>query len=115
MTSETSILASGIYNLGFVGVGQAAFGFLDYWMERLRRECYVDPGNMRFVDQRWVDFVPGIFDCVIARDPGYNVAYWNLDQVRDLTISAGSYQVNGLPLKFFHFSGYSPDQPLSIS
>ncbi len=114
MTSETSILASGIYNLGFIGVGQAALNFLDFWMERLRRECYVDPGNMRFVDQRWVDFVPGIFDCVIARDPGCNVAYWNLDH-RDLTVSAGSYQVDGLPLKFFHFSGYSPDQPHLLS
>ncbi len=57
-------------------------------MERLRSECYVDPGNMRFVDQRWVDFVPGIFDCVIIRDPGCNVAYWNLDH-RELTFNAG--------------------------
>ena len=114
MTSETSILASGIYNLGFIGVGQRATGFLSFWMERLRRECYVDPGNMRFVDQRWVDFVPGIFDCVITRDPGCNVAYWNLDH-RDLTFKAGSYQVDGLPLKFFHFSGYSPNQPHLLS
>ena len=48
------------------------------------------------------------------RDPGCNVAYWNLDH-RDLTIDAGSYQVNGLPLKFFHFSGYSPEQPHLLS
>jgi len=114
MTTETAILASGIYNLGFVGVGQQAFGFLTFWMERLRRECYVDPGNMRFVDQRWVDFVPGMFDCAIVRDPSCNVAYWNLDH-RDLTFNDGTYEVDGKPLKFFHFSGYSPNQPHLLS
>ena len=107
MTSETSILASGIYNLGFVGVSHDAAPFLQFWMQRLRRECIVDPGNMRFVDQRWVDFVPGIFDCAILRDPTFNVAYWNLDH-RDLRFNGRSYEIDGIPLHFFHFSGYSP-------
>jgi len=107
MTSETSILASGIYNLGFVGVSNGGAPFLQFWMERLRRECIVDPGNMRFVDQRWVDFVPGIFDCTILRDPTFNVAYWNLDH-RDLRFNGESYQIDDIPLHFFHFSGYSP-------
>jgi glycosyltransferase involved in cell wall biosynthesis/SAM-dependent methyltransferase len=108
MTSETSILASGIYNLGFLGVGPKGGPFLQFWMRRLLRECVVDPVNMRFVDQRWVDFVPGIFDCEIVRDPTYNVAYWNLDH-RDLTFDGQTYEIDGNPLKFFHFSGYSPD------
>ena len=107
MTSETAILASGMYNLGFIGVGHDAAPFLQFWMHRLRRECVVDPGNMRFVDQRWVDFVPGIFDCKILRDPTCNVAYWNLDH-RDVSFNGQSYHIDGSPLKFFHFSGYSP-------
>jgi glycosyltransferase involved in cell wall biosynthesis len=114
MITETSILASGIYNLGFVGVGEQGHAFLQFWMDRLRRECYVDPPNMRFVDQRWVDFAPGMFDCAIVRDPGYNVAYWNLDH-RDLTFNGEFYEVDGAPLKFFHFSGYSPNQPHLLS
>jgi glycosyltransferase involved in cell wall biosynthesis len=114
MTSETSILASGIYNLGFIGVSHDAGSFLQYWMDRLRRECIVDPGNMRHVDQRWIDFVPGIFDCLIQRDPTCNVAYWNLDH-RDLRFNGRFYEVNGSPLKFFHFSGYSPDVPYLLS
>ena len=114
MTSETSILASGIYNLGFIGVGHDAGPFLQFWMHRLRRECIVDPGNMRHVDQRWIDFVPGIFDCLIHRDPTCNVAYWNLDH-RDLRFNGQFYEIDGSPLKFFHFSGYSPETPYLLS
>lgn len=107
MTSETAILAVGVYNLGFIGVGQKSRAFLDYWKERLRRECRNDPGNMRFVDQRWVDFVPGMFDCGIVRDPRWNVAYWNLHE-REVRWTGDHYEVDGEQLGFFHFSGYSP-------
>ena len=106
-TEDRAILAAGIYNLGFIGVTRTAQPFLDYWKERLRRECTVDPQNMRFVDQRWVDFVPGLFDHVIVRDPQYNVAYWNLHG-RTLAWTGAGYEVNGRPLAFYHFSGYSP-------
>ena len=34
--------------------------------------------RMMFTDQRWIDFVPSFFDHHILKDPGYNVAYWNL-------------------------------------
>jgi glycosyltransferase involved in cell wall biosynthesis/2-polyprenyl-3-methyl-5-hydroxy-6-metoxy-1,4-benzoquinol methylase len=111
---EDTILASGIYNLGFIGVSEAAMPFLSFWQERLRRECIVDPKRMRFVDQRWVDFVPGLYDHVIVREPEYNVAYWNLHS-RQLTRDGSDYHVNGRPLAFFHFSGYSPQAPHLLS
>jgi glycosyltransferase involved in cell wall biosynthesis len=107
MTSESAILAVGVYNLGFIGVGQKSRPFLDFWQERLRRECRNDPTNMRFVDQRWVDFVPGMFDSTIVRDPRFNVAYWNLHE-REVDWNGKRYEVEGRPLGFFHFSGYSP-------
>ena len=80
----------------------------------LRRDRY---GLARgiFVDQRWVDLVPGMFQGVqIVRDPGYNVAYWNLSH-RKVTGTEPDYQVSGAPLCFFHFSGYDPDQPDQLS
>jgi glycosyltransferase involved in cell wall biosynthesis len=107
MTSESAILAVGVYNLGFIGVGQKSRPFLGYWKERLGRECRNDPGNMRFVDQRWVDFVPGMFDCGIVRNPRWNVAYWNLHE-REVRWNGHRYEVEGEQLGFFHFSGYSP-------
>ncbi len=112
--SESDILGSGIYNLGFIGVGRRAADFLDFWMERLAREAIVAPDRMRFTDQRWVDFVPGIYDVAIERSPVYNVAYWNLDH-RKLSAEDGRYLIDGQPLAFFHFSGYSPNAPHLLS
>jgi glycosyltransferase involved in cell wall biosynthesis/SAM-dependent methyltransferase len=114
--AENTILAAGIYNLGFIGIarGEETERFLDWWSERLARECLVDPAQGRFVDQRWVDFVPGLFDVHILRDPSYNVAWWNLAN-RDLVSTATGYEVNGNVLRFFHFSGYSPDDPHVLS
>jgi glycosyltransferase involved in cell wall biosynthesis len=111
---ESTILSSGIYNLGFIALGQDTRPFLEFWMERLRRDCHDDKANMRFVDQRWIDFVPGIFDCHVLRDPGYNVAYWNLDH-RELRWTEAGYEVDGRPLRFFHFSGFDVTQPYLLS
>jgi glycosyltransferase involved in cell wall biosynthesis len=112
--SESDLLASGMYNLGFIAVSSGAGEFLDFWKERLSRECVVDPTHMRFVDQRWVDFVPGVFGAAILRDPTYNVAYWNLEH-RPLSFESSGYLIDGRPLHFFHFSGYRPDAPYLLS
>jgi hypothetical protein len=113
-TDEDTILGAGMYNLGFIAVGPQARPFIDFWMERLHRDCRIDKTNHRFVDQRWVDFVPSLFDCHILRDPSYNVAYWNLDH-RALRNERGDYTVEGRPLRFFHFSGFDPDAPGQLS
>ena len=81
---DTHILGSGVYNLGFIGVGERTDRFMDWWWSRTQREALVDPVHMMFTDQRWIDYVPSFFDHHIVKHPGYNVAYWNLHE-RDLT------------------------------
>ena len=90
--------------------------FLDWWCERLLTDCRIAQHRGLFVDQRWVDFVPGLFaNLAILRDPAYNVAYWNLPS-RDLRWDAElGYTVDGRPLRFFHFSGYNPAKPHELS
>ena len=90
---ENTILHAGIYNLGFVGVGPGSRPFLHAWQERIRRESVKSPHDARFVGQRWVDFVPGIFDNAIVRDPEFNVAYWNLHS-RSLQRTGARYEVD---------------------
>lgn len=116
--SETDILMAGVYNLGFIGLANRddAHHVLDWWSERLLRDCHVAPERGLFVDQRWVDFVPGLVsDLAIFRDPAYNVAYWNLPERTLAQGEDGAWTVDGRPLRFFHFSGYGPDKPAQLS
>lgn len=108
--SERDLLLAGTYNLGFLGVGKkSAETLLPWWCERLRRDCRNAVESGYFVDQRWMDFVPSYFDHFIVRDPGCNVAYWNLP-TRTLAMNGKSFTVDGSPLRFFHFSGFSPER-----
>ena len=115
--AEVNILIAGTFNLGFIGLasGEQSQALLDWWSERLLRDCINDPEQGLFVDQRWVDLIPGLFpDFVSLRNPGYNVAYWNLP-ARSLSEAESGYLVDGEPLRFFHFSGFDPGHPGRLS
>lgn len=114
---EIDILRAGAYNLGFIGLATSheSSAFLAWWQQRLYDHCVVDLPRGLFVDQKWMDLVPGMFEGVdILRDPGYNVAYWNLSH-RAVSLSQNGYEVAGSPLAFFHFSGYDAQQPDKLS
>lgn len=108
------VLAAGVYNLGFVAVGPKGRPFLEWWWRQTKREALIDVTKMMFTDQRWVDFVPSLFEHYILKDPGYNVAYWNLHG-REVTRVGDRYLINGLPLRFFHFSGFDARKPWLLS
>ena len=112
--TEDVVLDGGVFNLGFIAVGQRALAALDWWDSKLRRQCVIDPGRSRFVDQRWIDLFPGYFQPYISRDPGLNVAWWNLP-TRTLRPEGATITVDDHPLRFFHFSGYRPEQPWMLS
>jgi len=111
LDNEVCSLRYGTYNLGFIGVRTDREGlrFANWWSDRLSRYCYDDPSIGIFVDQKWCELVPAFFDRVkIVRDPGCNVASWNLS-TRKLAIGAnGDVLVNGSPLRFFHFTKLGP-------
>lgn len=115
--SQVDIMIAGTYNLGYVSLSaRPEVGkLLDWWADRLRRDCRVDPLWGYFVDQRWFDLAPGFLsDLAIVRDPEFNVAYWNL-HARRLERDDDRYLVDGRPLGFFHFSGFDPANPLVLS
>jgi len=114
---EHEILQAGTYNLGFLGIRNSLESrrFLLWWSHKLYHHCIVSFENNLFVDQRWIDMVPGLFEGVqVVRDPAYNIAYWNLHE-RSISLDNNGVQVNGRPLRFFHFSGFNPDKPSTIS
>ena len=111
---ERTLLLAGMFNLGFISVSDSADAFLTWWQERVARAGHVDPKRGEFVDQRWVDFVPSLFEHTALRDPTVNVAHWNLES-RRITVGDDGYYVDGEPLRFFHFSGFDPDKPYLLS
>lgn len=100
-------LIAGTFNLGFLGLcrSQAATEFLRWWNRKLMSLCYMEwRGRGLFVDQKWALLGVSYFDMTVLREPGYNVANWNVS-MRRLTLSTpGQYLVEGKPLRFFHFS-----------
>ncbi len=128
LPGELALLQAGLYNLGFVGLRASAETrrLLAWWQARLFDRCVdrVDLGL--FVDQKWMDLAPLLFDGVaVLKQPGLNVAYWNLAH-RVVTSAGGGddavespvdarYLANGEPLYFFHFSGLDPERLDGVS
>lgn len=115
--SEQDILRAGAYNLGFLALAthENLRPFLRWWQQKLEFSCLVALDQGLFVDQKWIDLVPGMYSHVaILRHPGYNVAYWNLKH-RQITKIDGHFLVNGQQLVFFHFSGLDPIAPATVS
>lgn len=114
---EQAIIQSGAYNLGFLGLRRTPTTerMLRWWQDRLYDRCVVRIEDGLFVDQKWIDLVPGMFkDVHILTHPGYNVAYWNL-ATRSISLNGGRPTVNGEPLIFFHFSGIEADNLQRVS
>jgi glycosyltransferase involved in cell wall biosynthesis len=114
---DLAIAQAGVYNLGFIGFGdkEPARRFLAWWRKWLETDCIVDLERGIFVDQKFCEFVPAFIEhTYILRDPGYNLAYWNLCQrpieARDDKLFSGSSLV-----RFVHFSGVNKDKPEEFS
>ena len=111
LDNDLSASRTGIFNLGFVAIRTSGEGarFARWWNDRLLEFCYDDIPAGLFVDQKWCDHVPALFEKVgVVRDPGCNVASWNLSQRRVAIGRDGAITVNGAPLRFWHFTKLGP-------
>ena len=109
--NEIASLHYGTFNLGFLGVryDPTTAAFADWWENRLQDWCHDRLDIGVFVDQKWCNLIPAFFDNVkIIRDPGYNVASWNLSQRLIKIGSDGRITVNGSLLRFYHFTKLGP-------
>ena len=114
LVSERMVMWAGIFNLGFIAVSPAADDVVAWWARKLETDAISDPQNALFTDQRWIDWMPAIATPHIERDPGYNVAHWNLHE-RAIERGADGWLAGGHPLRFVHFSGYDPTAPWLLS
>ncbi len=110
MPNDHAILRSGSFNLGFCSARaeDKARDLMAWWADRCEFDCRVDLENGLFTDQKWMDLSPGFVDSLdVIREPGLNLAYWNLEG-RTLAKKKAGWTVDGQPLDFFHFSGFDP-------
>ena len=114
ISPATDFLRNGIYNLGFIAVKNADVVkiFLKWWHKKLMNYCFCDSRKSLAWDQKWVDFVPALFDGVyVLRSPNYNVAFWNI-QGRYISEKNSTYYVNNdYPLVFVHYSHFNINSP----
>jgi hypothetical protein len=110
---DLALNLSGVFNGGVVGVSRTpqTLAFLEWWCTRVYSRCRHDIARGMLFDQRWLDLVPGfVEDLHVHRDPGVNVAHWNLTerpiQIRNSAVTAG-----GVLCRLFHFSGFDADDP----
>jgi hypothetical protein len=105
---EEELLFVGIYNLGFFGIKRSSVGqsIIDWWKEKLLNQCYADKEDGLHVDQKWMDFLPALYDnkVGIIRHPGVNAAFWNMHE-RTFVDDGQSYTLDGEDLIIYHFSG----------
>lgn len=109
---ELVALRHGMFNLGFIALkySEESTRMVSWWKERLRTHCLIDKSRGIFVDQKWVDLVPLLFEEVfILKHRGYNMAWWNFSE-RKLIDLGNNFAVNqpDQGLYFFHFSGFKP-------
>ena len=114
---EIDILMSGVYNLGFLALSNNSTiaSLLSWWQDRLYNNCIHAVEKGLFVDQKWMDLVPGMHEGVfILKEPGYNVAYWNF-HCRNVQVEKDKIYINKKPSYFFHFSGFDPENMETVS
>jgi Nucleotide-diphospho-sugar transferase len=115
---ERDTLRSGIYNAGFYILknDNNTILFLDWWMERMKDQCYYNFAEGMGVDQNWFNLIPLYFNnVIISKNKGLNVAYWNLHE-RELSIVDNVYKINNSEeLIFLHISGFDDKQPIILS
>lgn len=115
LPDEETLLQAGTFNSGFVAASTAGRPMLEWWWQLLRRDCAVDPGRQRYLDQRALDHAITLHDIEVVRDPGCNVGYWNVDTRAVLDAGSTGWTAGGVPLRFFHFSGFDPRRPWTLS
>ena len=107
--SDRDLLRFGSNNLGFFAVRRSASAerMLRWWHERCRLECFYEPQLGLGVDQKWIDLAFAFFDDLgLLKDPGLNVAFWNLHE-RHLSHTSDGWRVNAsIALGFVHFSSF---------
>ncbi len=115
---DNTYLLAGVFNLGFAAFSnrEPAISFLRWWAQKKREDCTFNLAQGITCDQTYCNLAPAFIEkLLVLRDPGYNLAYWNLDQ-RPVTFARNGIAMTGNKrIRFVHFSGVDFRNPDTIS
>lgn len=101
-------LNTGVFNLGFIAINYnlESEKIIDWWAAHMINHGHCNSIIGEFYDQKIMNLLP-IFSnkVLIEKNPGYNVAGWNIHE-REITKINGNYFVNNTALVFYHYSGF---------
>ena len=109
---DSDLMRSGAFNAGFFALrrGESATVFLRWWLDVMCGQRQLDAVFAH--DQQWLSLASVYFPWIHAlRDPGYNVAYWNIHERPLGRQPDGRLTAGGRPLAFFHYSFFDPATP----
>ena len=99
----------GRFNVAFLTFRRCdeALACLVWWRDRCIEWCYDRCEDGRFGDQKYLDEWPERFPSThVVENIGANLAPWNVENYR-ISRRDGRVFVDGVPLLFYHFEGYS--------
>lgn len=102
-------LRTGQYNAGFIFARNTnpAKDLLEWWRDRLEKDCYRDYMGGVLDDQGWLDMAVALFDAVKPlRHLGINVAHWNMHECDFSKSGEQIFAAPDIPLCLFHFSTF---------
>ena len=116
---EVEFLNSGFINIGFFIIniyGKNLNIILNALIDRISKLGFLAPNLGLYCEQKWISLMANVFwdDFHISKNPGCNIAYWNLEN-RFITKKNSNYFINNRKLIFFHFSGFSNNLTNKIS
>lgn len=109
ITADRGVYNGGLWAMREHGNARAALAWL---MDVLPLAGFCDPAQGMFVDQKLLPLAADLFPAgfAVIRNPGYNVAYWNLHERTIKKVGTG-YFIGEEPATFFHLSGFREDNP----
>jgi hypothetical protein len=115
---DLEMMRFGCYNLGFFAVkkSEESINFLKWLNDRCIDQCFFETQFGLSTDQKWVSIASCFFDRIgIIRNPGFNVAFWNLFERKLSTVNNVYYINDSFKLYFFHFSSFNTLFPSKIT